>query len=195
MAYPEGLLSEGERIVAHRHPHFKMLVGPVILAVVTIVAGSWLAVLAREATPPWDLVSLIAIAAVAFVVLTWGVLGPFVRWRTTHFVVTTDRVIHREGVIRRTGIDIPMGRIHSVRFEHDLLDRIFGCGTLVIESASDQPLQFDDIPGVESIHTAIYRQMNDNPYDDFADDAPAPGQGDHPDEPPATRQYPRGGRR
>lgn len=167
MAYPEGLLSSGEKIVAHRHPHFKMLIVPFLIGAVTLAAGIWLAVLARDATPPWDMVSLIAIGVVGLIVLVWFVLSPLVRWRTTHFVVTTDRVIAREGVLKRTGIDIPMSRINSVRFEHDLLDRIFGCGTLVIESASDQPLQFDDIPGVEKIHTLIYRQVNDNPYDDF----------------------------
>lgn len=167
MAYPEGLLSSGESIVAHKHPHFKMLVVPLLVGVVTLAAGIWLATVARDATPPWDMVSLIAIGVVGLIVLAWFVLAPLVRWRTTHFVVTTDRVIAREGVIRRTGIDIPMSRINSVRFEHDLLDRIFGCGTLIIESASDQPLQFDDIPGVEKIHTMIYRQVNDNPYDDF----------------------------
>lgn len=167
MGYPEGLLSSGEKVVAHKHPHFKMLVVPVIVLIVTLTAGIWLAVLAREATPPWDLVSLIAIGAVGLIVLVWFVLTPFARWRTTHFVVTTDRVIAREGVLKRIGIDIPMSRINSVRFEHDLLDRIFGCGTLIIESASDQPLQFDDIPGVERIHTLIYREVNDNPHDDF----------------------------
>ena len=52
----------------------------------------------------------------------------------------------REGVFKRTGLDIPLARINSVRFEHSLLDRVLGCGTLIIESASDEPLEFDDIP-------------------------------------------------
>ncbi|MGH3520651.1 MAG: PH domain-containing protein [Haloechinothrix sp.] len=190
MAFPQDLLSEGERIVAHRHPHFKMLIVPVIVGIITIGGGIWLGMLAREAPPPWDLVSLIAIGVVAFIVLAWLVLAPFVRWRTTHFIVTTDRVIAREGVVKRTGIDIPMTRINSVRFEHDLVDRIFGCGTLVIESASEQPLQFDDIPGVERIHTAIYREVNDNPYDDFArpEQTREYLEGDAPEEPPSTRR-------
>ncbi|MEY7972794.1 PH domain-containing protein [Saccharomonospora xinjiangensis] len=166
VAYPDSLLSEGEHVVAHKHPHFKMLVFPVFVLLVTVVAGVWLAMKAGELEPPWDMVATIAVASVGGILVIWLVLTPFVRWRTTHFVVTTDRVIVREGVIRRTGIDIPMQRIHSVRFEHGLVDRIFGCGTLIIESASDEPLTFDDIPQVERMHTYIYRQVNDNPYDD-----------------------------
>ncbi|WP_216214131.1 PH domain-containing protein [Amycolatopsis aidingensis] len=167
MAYPDDLLSEAEQVVAHKHPHFKMLIFPLFVLVVVLGGGIWLALLARDIEAPWDLVALIAIGAVGLLLLVWLVLAPIVRWRTTHFIVTTDRVIAREGVVKRTGIDIPMARINSVRFEHGLVDRIFGCGTLIIESASDEPLKFDDIPGVELVHTLIYRQVNDNPYDDF----------------------------
>lgn len=99
--------------------------------------------------------------------VVWLFLTPFVRWRTTHFIVTTDRLIAREGVLKRTGIDIPMSRINSVQFEHGLLDRVFGCGTLIIESASHEPLRFEDIPHVERVHTVIYREVNDNPNDDY----------------------------
>ncbi|PXY19959.1 hypothetical protein DI005_18480 [Prauserella sp. PE36] len=167
MAYPDDLLSDGEQVVTHKHPHFKMLLFPIFVLLATVGVGSWLALLVRDAESPWNSVGLIAIGVVALVLIVWLVLVPFVRWRTTHFIVTTDRVIAREGVIKRTGIDIPMARINSVRFEHGLIDRVFGCGTLVIESASDEPLTFDDIPKVERVHTVIYRQVNDNPYDDY----------------------------
>jgi membrane protein YdbS with pleckstrin-like domain len=190
VAYPDDLLSENEHVVVHNHPHFKMLIVPSFLLIVTLGAGIWLALLAKDAPAPWDQVWLIAIAAVALVLVVWLFFAPFVRWRTTHFIVTTDRLIAREGVIKRTGIDIPMSRINSVQFEHGLLDRVFGCGTLIIESASDEPLRFEDIPKVERVHTIIYRQVNDNPYDDYPGGQPQqtqpyPPQG--PPQPPSRR--------
>lgn len=194
MAYPDDLLSEKEHVVVHSHPHFKMLIFPVLALIVTLGVGIWLAVLAKDATAPWDLISLIAIGVVGLGLIVWLFLAPFVRWRTTHFIVTTDRLIAREGVLKRTGIDIPLSRINSVQFEHGLLDRVFGCGTLVIESASDEPLRFDDIPRVERVHTVIYREVNDNPYDDYAPgrDAGAPQR----TEPfPPQGRPPRGNRR
>jgi uncharacterized membrane protein YdbT with pleckstrin-like domain len=84
---------------------------------------------------------------------------PVVRWRTTHFVVTTRRVLVREGVLTRHGIDIPLKRINSVQFRHTLFERILGSGTLIIESASDEPLEFDDVPGVERVHSLLYEEM------------------------------------
>ncbi|SDY71783.1 membrane protein YdbS, contains bPH2 (pleckstrin homology) domain [Amycolatopsis xylanica] len=189
MAYPDDQLSANEHVVVHSHPHFKMLVWPTLALLVTVAAGVWLALLAKDSAAPWDMVSLIAIGVVALVLIVWLFLVPFMRWRTTHFIVTTDRIIAREGVIKRTGIDIPLGRINSVRFEHGLLDRVFGCGTLIIESASDEPLTFDDIPKVERVHTVIYREVNDNPYDDYnpaGQQQPPPPQGGHP--PRGTRR-------
>ena len=103
MAYPEDLLSEGEKVVIHKHPHWKMLLLPYLVLVITLGVGIWLAILVRDASSPWDMVGLIAIGVVALVLIVWLFLVPFVRWRTTHFIVTSDRVMAREGVINRTG--------------------------------------------------------------------------------------------
>lgn len=194
MAYPDDLLSEQEHVVVHSHPHFKMLIFPTLALLVTLGAGTWLAILAKDAGSPWNTVGLIAIGVVALVLIVWLFLAPLVRWRTTHFIVTTDRLIAREGVLKRTGIDIPMGRINSVQFEHGLLDRVFGCGTLIIESASDEPLRFEDIPHVEKVHTVIYREVNDNPYDDYRPGAPRQQQRTE-ELPPPGEHPPRGERR
>ncbi len=165
MAYPDDLLSPSEHVVIHRHPHWKMLLFPVFWLLVVVALGTYLAGLVVDQS--WATIAWIALAAVGVVLIMWLTLAPLVRWRTTHFIVTSDRVMAREGVFKRTGLDIPLSRINSVRFEHSLLDRVLGCGTLIIESASDEPLEFDDIPSVERVHSLLYREVNDNPDDDF----------------------------
>lgn len=164
MAYPDNLLTEGEQVVLHKHPHWKMLIIPVLVFLVVIGAAAYLAALAGKQS--WHFAAWIAIAVVAVVLIVWFTVNPLLRWRTTHFIVTTDRVMAREGVLNRTGLDIPLSRINSVRFEHGIIDRIWGAGTLIIESASDEPLEFDDIPQVEYVHSLLYREVNDNPDDD-----------------------------
>jgi uncharacterized membrane protein YdbT with pleckstrin-like domain len=134
--------------------------------ILTLGVGTWLMILAQDLS--WSTIAMIGLGVIALVLIVWLFLVPFVRWRTTHFIITTDRVMAREGVIKRTGIDIPLSRISSVRFEHGLIDRIVGCGTLIIESSSEEPLEFDDIPQVEKVHSLLYREINDNPDDDFA---------------------------
>jgi uncharacterized membrane protein YdbT with pleckstrin-like domain len=180
VAYPDDLLSPDERVVLHKHPHWKMLFLPVLVALIAIGGGAFLAAIARDNS--WNTVIWIALGVVVLVLVTWLTLVPFLRWKTTHFIVTTDRVMAREGVLKRTGMDIPLSRINSVRFEHSVWDRVLGCGTLIVESASDEPLEFDDIPKVESVHSLLYREVNDNPDDDFH--APSSGQ-----QLPPTQQY------
>ena len=159
MPYPDELLAPGEEVVLHRHPHVKMLVWPVITFLVVVALGAFGAALAN--TQPWAPIAWIAIGVVALVLVVWRTLVPVLRWRTTHFVVTTRRVLVREGVVSRRGIDIPMSRINTVQFRHTALERLLGCGTLVIESASDEPLEFTDIPDVEHVHSLLYQEVAD----------------------------------
>jgi uncharacterized membrane protein YdbT with pleckstrin-like domain len=165
VAYPENLLAPGEEVVLHERPHAKKLIGPTVILLLTIGVAAFLAVLA--AGLPFHGAAQLVIAILALIVVCWRFLAPVLRWRTTHFILTNARVMSREGLVRRTGVDIPLSRITSVSFHHGIVDRMFGCGTLVMVSASEEPLEFDDIPHVEHVHTVLYREVTENnPYGD-----------------------------
>jgi uncharacterized membrane protein YdbT with pleckstrin-like domain len=93
--------------------------------------------------------------AVWAIVVGWLTLWPFAKWVTTHFVVTDRRVMFRRGLWNRRGIDLPLARIAHVRFRHRLIDRMLRTGTLIIESASQEPLWFHDIPRVRQVHALL----------------------------------------
>jgi membrane protein YdbS with pleckstrin-like domain len=165
VAYPDDLLTEDEQVVLQTHPHWKMLIFPVLVFLIVVGAGAYLAALAANVS--WHLVAWGALVVVGVILIIWRTIAPWLRWRTTHFIVTTRRVMTREGVLNRVGEDIPLSRINSVRFEHGLVDRMWGVGTLVIESASDEPLEFHDIPRIERVHSLLYQEVNENPYEDL----------------------------
>ncbi|MFE2753515.1 PH domain-containing protein [Actinosynnema sp. NPDC059335] len=154
MAYPDDLLRTGEHVVVHRHPHWKTLIAPVLVLVVVVVGGAYLAVLVSDFG--WASVAWTALAALAAVLIAWLTLAPLVRWRTTHFIVTDERVMYRFGVLKRTGLDIRLDRIDGVRSERGPVDRLFGCGTLVVESGADEPWEFDDIPAVDEVLSLLH---------------------------------------
>ena len=104
---------------------------------------------------------LLVILAVWLVIVGWLTLWPFLNWLTTHFVITDRRVMFRHGLLTRQGIDIPLARINSVEFRHGLIDRMLRTGTLIIESASQDPLEFHDIPQVEQVHSLLYHEVFD----------------------------------
>ena len=163
MGYPNNVLADGEQVVLHRHPHFKRLIGPVLVLLVTTALASFAAaVVSRTGWDPraQQVVSAV-IAMIWLILVSWLALRPFFDWLTTHFVITDRRVMYRHGVLTRAGIDIPLARINSVEFRHGLVDRMLRTGTLVIESASQDPLEFHDIPGVEQVHSLLYHEVFD----------------------------------
>lgn len=161
MGYPDSMLAHDEQVILHRHPHWKQLVWPVLfLLLVTALASFSGAVVSRT---DWDprtrQIVLAVVAAVWLLLVIWLTVRPFLAWRSTHFVITDRRVMYRQGVLTRSGIDIPLARINSVEFRHGLLDRMVRSGTLVIESAAQDPLEFDDVPQVEQVHSLLYHEV------------------------------------
>ena len=150
MGYPDNVLADDEQVVLHRHPHWKRLIGPVLLLIISTAVASFVAaVVDRQNWGTAKTVVLLVILAVWLVIVGWLTVWPFLNWLTTHFVITDRRVMFRHGLLTRQGIDIPLARINSVEFRHGLLDRMVRTGTLIIESASQDPLEFYDIPRVE----------------------------------------------
>lgn len=174
MAYPRENLAPGERVVLHRHPHWKCLLGPFLLFVLFTAVAGVLTGMVTGATlnATTTLVLLIIIGVAWLLVFIWYFVRPLVTWKSTHFVLTDRRVIFRNGIVTRSGIDIPIRRINTVEFRHGPIDRILRTGTLIIESASDDPLSFDDIPQVERVHALLYHEVLDaqDGHDDEDDD-------------------------
>ena len=163
MAYPRENLAPGERVVVHRHPHWKCLLAPFVLfLLLTAVAGVLTGMVTGSTMGSTTRTTLlIAIGVAWLLVLIWYFLRPLISWQSTHFVLTDRRVIFRNGIVTRSGIDIPIRRINTVEFRHGPIDRMLRSGTLIIESASDEPLSFDDIPQVERVHALLYHEVLD----------------------------------
>lgn len=157
MPYPDELLRSDEQVVVHKHPHWKMLLLPVLVLLIIVGLGAYLAALIDGQS--WQQYGWIALGVLGGVGVLWLTVVPLLRWRTTHFVLTTRRVLVREGILSRSGIDIPISRISSVQFRTSVIDRILGCGTLIIQSSSEEPLEFDDIPKVERVHSLLNYEL------------------------------------
>lgn len=163
MPYPDNVLAGDEQVVLHRHPHWKRLIGAVVVLILATGLASFVSAVVN--TTDWDPTAKNVIYAVIWaiwlIVVGWLTLWPFLGWLTTHFVITDRRVMFRHGVLTRSGIDIPLARINSVEFRHRIIDRILRTGTLIIESASQDPLEFNDIPRVEQVHALLYHEVFD----------------------------------
>lgn len=150
------LLGDDEHVVRSTRTHWKALIVPVLVLLAVAGVGSFLAAVMPDGG--WQGAGRIAIAAVGLVVIAIFVLKPFLDWFFATYTLTDRRLITRRGILTRSGRDIPLMRINDVSYEHGIIDRILGCGTLVIESAGERgQVVLPDVPHVERLHL----QMSD----------------------------------
>ncbi len=153
MPFPRHLLTEDEDLVLDLRPHWWFLTpaGSVLALAVLLGLG---ALIQSWWRPVEILIGIGVLAALGWFGLT------YLKWTTTNFVVTSERVISRRGVISKTGIEIPLDRINTVFFNQSLFERMIGAGDLGIESAGEGGRQqFSDIRKPNIVQNEIYRQV------------------------------------
>ena len=166
MTFPAKLLNQGEHVIVTTRTHPKALIVPILIGIATVAVAILLSSLGSGATPLQIVVWVLAAG-----VLFWLVVRPVVAWITTSYTFTNRRFVKRSGFIAREGRTIPLNRISGVDFEVGVVDRVFGCGTLVVSDASEQGrVLLDDIPKVEHVQMLVADQLHRLATGERADD-------------------------
>jgi len=160
MEYPRNLLSDDETILLDLRPHLLSLLPALAwaLLIIAVVITSCLfsAVFGALLFPP----VIIAISVAAVIALVFLSVIPFLRWSNTQFVLTSERVISREGILAKSALEIPLHRINDVGFKQTIFERMLGTGNLTIESAGEHGMnRFLFIRRPEKVQNEIYKAM------------------------------------
>ena len=165
MAFPSKLLNPGEHVVVSTRTHPKALVLPGLVVLVALAGSVFLDGLVDGSTPS------LLVWVLLLVALVWFLVGPLLRWLTTTYTFTNRRFIKRSGFVAKEGRTIPLNRISGVDFEIGVIDRIFGCGTLVVSDASTAgSVMLRDIPDVEQVQLQVSEQLHHLSSGDRRDD-------------------------
>ena len=160
MAFDKKLLHEHEDLVLDLRPHWWYMAEPTAALVGAAVFGLLLVVYGGDETI-WDILKYLAFALIAGCLVWFG--ARYAKWMTINFVVTTDRLIYRSGVVAKKGIEIPLERVNTVFFNQTVFERMLGAGDLSIESGGETGKQsFSDIRKPSAVQNEIYRQMELN---------------------------------
>ena len=150
-------LAEGEEVVLRLHPHWKTVLRPILVLAATIVA-----LLAVLIFLPASAVARLALGAVALLILITWAATPLLRWRTTSYELTNRRLRLRAGIMTRSGRDFPLAKISDVSFAQGVLDRVLGCGRLIVESPGENgQLVLTEIPQVQDVQSALFQLVGD----------------------------------
>ena len=160
MAFPRKLINEGEEVVLDLRPHWWYMAEPTV----ALLGATALGIVLWQVDVDGTLGDVLAYAVIALILLSllWFAVR-YAKWVTTNFVVTSERVIFRVGVLAKRGIEIPLERINTVFFNQTIFERMLGAGDLAIESGGETGKQnFSDIRRPSLVQNEIYRQMEAN---------------------------------
>lgn len=179
MALRQKHLADGEEIVLSTRTHWKALAEPVALGIFLLAVLWTVWWFTRDLS--YGRWATLGVAVLAALVATWFVVVPILRWSSERYVITNRRLSHRSGILTRVGRDIPLHRINDISIEKGPLDRVLGCGTLVISDATDKAgMPLHDVPRVEHVQLRLQDLLFAR--DDGSDDGEWP-----PNEPPRRR--------
>ena len=156
MPYPKKLLNSNESAALDLHPHWWYFFEAALALAVSIVLGIVVLVTldgnARKYLG-WLVVIAIVLSAIWLIVR-------YLKWVTTNFVITNDRIIFRQGVVAKSGIEIPLDRVNNVNFNQSIFERLLGAGDLLIESGGEDGQQrFTDVRKPQNVQNLIQAQV------------------------------------
>ena len=163
-------LMPGEKMVMHSHPHWwffwKQAAGGLVVVLLLIMTSA--------VSTDWLSDVLWFITVIALIVWVVNTIYQFVQWRTTQFAVTDQRVAYQSGVIRRSGVSIPLNRVNNVNFDQSMIARMLNNGIVIVESAGETgDSVFENIPDPESVRSLIFGQVEADETADSERDAAA----------------------
>lgn len=119
-----------------------------LIALIVILVAPGL----RGSSLTWT-IYLIAVIGCLGILYALYLYNRFNRW----FVVTTERIIHREGIFVRRHHVLELIRVDDVTFEQGPIDSLIGCGSIFIDStdSSHPELELSGIREVQKIADLI----------------------------------------
>jgi uncharacterized membrane protein YdbT with pleckstrin-like domain len=161
MPYPKKLLNDDETIALDLHPHWWSFAEPAGALIVALLLSILVKFVWNPGGGTEKALSLLLLAVI--VVAAIWLLIRYLKWATTNFVITSDRIVVREGVLAKSGIEIPLERVNNVNFRQSIFERMIGAGDLLIESGGEEGAQhFSDVRKPEQVQKLIYSTMEKN---------------------------------
>ena len=157
-------LLPGENLIVQAHPHWivivKYLWAPVVLLIVVAIADL---TFLQPINQPEALLKIqhlriyLALAAIAIAGIWFIVVG--IRWQSTTYTLTDQRIKIETGVFGRQSKMIPIDRIQDCTTKQSLFGRMIGYGRVEVDAAGAQGAEvLDHMPNPGAFRDQVFVQ-------------------------------------
>ena len=146
MSYIDRNLLSNETVAFRGHLSRVVYVSPSLL----LLLG--LAVLALDG-------DIAAIGVILLLAGLAGLLGAFIRYKTSEFAVTNKRVIMKIGLIRRTSVEIVLSKVESITVDQGIAGRVFNFGSIAVVGTGGTHDPFHRIAAPLQFRRAVQEQL------------------------------------
>lgn len=142
-----------EAVVARLRPHARVLVLPTMGLLVILAATGYFFGSFRE---PWANLAVLAGSA-GLTILVFVI--PFLGWLARGYVITTRRIVIRQGLLVRTRQELLHSRGYDVTVRQNGLQQLFRSGDVLINTGLDRPVVLQDVPSAALVQSALHELM------------------------------------
>lgn len=141
-----------ERVILRLHANAKLVFFNIIIA---LFLASFVAVSVLFIHPALGPIAA-GLTGIPAGLLALGAVG-YALWRylSEAYTLTENRLIARIGIFRRRLAAISLDDIESVSWDIDLVDKLFGFGTLIIDSRDSSVVVLRDIAQVQRVYVEL----------------------------------------
>src|SRR5665213_388475 len=149
-------LLPGETLILKVHPHWivvvKSLAAPIVLLIVAVVVDFTATNTGIEHLRLIVTLGAIAIAGL-WLIVVW------IRWQSTSYTLTDQRIKIETGVFGRQSKMIPIDRIQDCMTKQSLVGRMLGYGRVEIDAAGAQGAEvLDHLPNPSAFRDQVFVQ-------------------------------------
>jgi uncharacterized membrane protein YdbT with pleckstrin-like domain len=159
-------LEPGEQVIVATHPQARSLFWPFLaLLLVLLLAGFGSGRITREQdigwVAQWQPLLQAAVLVVAAVLAVRLFLVPLLRWCSTKYILTSQRLLVRRGWGRRSEREARLSAIYEVNAEQTVLQRMLRSGTLRAEAGPGRSTRLADVPEVDRFRFLVVQAIEE----------------------------------
>jgi membrane protein YdbS with pleckstrin-like domain len=170
-------LLPGEQVIVTTRPQPRKLAGAAVAFVLApalaAYASAWIirggaAPLAPALNRQWTPWLVTACVAAAAAVWLGYCLPRLLRWHSTRYTLTSQRMVARYGLLSRRDQQVNLSAVRNLTVHESLLQRLVRSGTISLETGYQGVVTFRDVPEVARFRDFILDAIGELPDDSVA---------------------------